>query len=93
MDYVTIKVRAGTRAMLRAIAAYTGEQMTQVAERLCEAEVARLSKLIEAEGGLVLFVSHERKGKTHVTQWNSGEKADDNTGGATGSSTDSTDDA
>lgn len=38
MDYVTIKLYANTRRLLRLIAAQTGEQMVQVMERLCRDE-------------------------------------------------------
>lgn len=38
MDYVTIKLYANTRKLLRLIAAQTGEQMVQVMDRLCREE-------------------------------------------------------
>jgi len=38
MDYVTVKLHADTRRLLRLIAAQTGEQMVQVMHRLCERE-------------------------------------------------------
>lgn len=66
MDYVTIKVREPTRVMLRLIAAYTGEQMVEVLERLCEAEVSRISEEVHRSGKMFIFTSHTRKGKTYV---------------------------
>jgi hypothetical protein len=42
MDYVTIKLHADTRRLLRLIAAQSGEQMVQVMHRLCEAEWERV---------------------------------------------------
>jgi hypothetical protein len=42
MDYVTIKLYADTRRMLRIIAATTGEQMVQVMERLCREELEKV---------------------------------------------------
>lgn len=40
-DYVTIKLYADTRRMLRIIAAETGEQMVQVMDRLCREEIQK----------------------------------------------------
>ena len=40
-DYVTIKLYADTRRLLRLIAAATGEQMVQVMDRLCQEEIAK----------------------------------------------------
>ncbi len=40
-EYVTIKLYADTRRLLRLIAAETGEQMVQVMQRLCEAELGK----------------------------------------------------
>lgn len=42
MDYVTIKLYADTRRLLRLIAAQTGEQMVQVMARLCQEEWNRI---------------------------------------------------
>jgi len=42
MDYVTIKLHADTRRLLRLIAAQSGEQMVQVMQRLCDAEWERV---------------------------------------------------
>jgi hypothetical protein len=41
-DYVTIKLHADTRRLLRLIAAQTDEQMVQVMQRLCENEWAKI---------------------------------------------------
>lgn len=41
-DYVTIKLYAETRRLLRLIAAQSGEQMVQVMQRLCAAEWERV---------------------------------------------------
>lgn len=41
-DYVTIKLHADTRRLLRLIAAQSGEQMVQVMHRLCEDEWRRI---------------------------------------------------
>jgi hypothetical protein len=43
MDYVTVKLHANTRRLLRLIAAQTGEQMVQVMERLCQEEWATIA--------------------------------------------------
>ena len=45
-DYVTIKLYAETRRLLRLIAAHSGEQMVQVMQRLCEAEYGTIHKTI-----------------------------------------------
>jgi hypothetical protein len=42
MDYVTVKLHADTRRLLRLIAAQTGEQMVQVMDRLCREEWAKI---------------------------------------------------
>ena len=42
MDYVTVKLHADTRRLLRLIAAATGEQMVHVMQRLCEGEWDRI---------------------------------------------------
>ncbi len=42
MDYVTIKVTPEARRLLRLIAAQTGEQMAQEAERIFAAEWQRI---------------------------------------------------
>jgi hypothetical protein len=41
-EYVTIKLYADTRRLLRLIAAQTDEQMVQVMDRLCQEEVRKL---------------------------------------------------
>lgn len=43
-DYVTIKLYAETRKAIRLIAAETGEQMVQVMDRLCQKELAEISR-------------------------------------------------
>ncbi len=43
-DYVTIKLYADTRRLLRLIAAETGEQMVQVMDRLCQEELEKISR-------------------------------------------------
>ena len=44
MDYVTIKLHADTRRLLRLIAAQSGEQMVQVMDRLCREEWAKVQR-------------------------------------------------
>lgn len=44
MDYVTVKLHADTRRLLRLIAAETGEQMVQVMDRLCRDEWSKLAR-------------------------------------------------
>lgn len=41
-EYVTIKLHADTRRLLRLIAAQSSEQMVQIMQRLCEAEWERV---------------------------------------------------
>lgn len=48
-DYVTIKLHADTRRLLRLIAAQSGEQMVQVMQRLCESEWERVKPKTEAD--------------------------------------------
>jgi hypothetical protein len=44
VDYVTVKIHADTRRLLRLIAAQTDEQMVQVMQRLCEGEWERIQR-------------------------------------------------
>jgi len=48
-DYVTIKLYADTRRILRLIAAATGEQMVQVMDRLCQEEMRELGMSVAAD--------------------------------------------
>lgn len=41
-EYVTIKLYADTRQLLRLIAAQSGEQMVQVMDRLCREEMRKV---------------------------------------------------
>jgi hypothetical protein len=66
MDYVTIKVYEETRLYLRIIAAVTGEQMVQVLDRLCRAEAERVAEQARADGRVVIFEGHMKKGKSYA---------------------------
>lgn len=85
MDYVTIKVWEDTRAALRIIASLTEEQMVQVIDRLCRAELERVIADAMKDGKMVLLTSHTRKGKSFVIDYlnakpeESGGATDDNT--------------
>lgn len=68
MDYVTIKAYESTRQYLRIIAAVTGEQMVQVLDRLCTAELARVADEANAAGRTIIFEGHTTKGKSHATR-------------------------
>lgn len=47
-DYVTIKLYADTRRLLRLIAAQSGEQMVQVMDRLCRDEARKMELNVAA---------------------------------------------
>ena len=51
-DYVTIKLYAETRRLLRLLAAQSGEQMVQVMQRLCQDEWERAQRSAADKQGL-----------------------------------------
>lgn len=69
-DYVTIKLYADTRRLLRLIAAQSGEQMVQVMQRLCENEWARVRSK-STDDSLNDLHAEESTDKHRITEPNS----------------------
>lgn len=67
MDYVTIKISAHTRMLLRMLAAFSGEQMASIVNRLCEEELERLNERAKQDGGPIILVRHTKKGELDVS--------------------------